>query len=142
MRTAKRQNIAGSKKYLYRGLCIHVFSEHIFSCKIFEIIFCLAILAGTYSFSDTCQLLLSMYRRLFILRAYIFPFEVFEFKYRKVASTKGQLISKCPFGFIVWTKLPTKIFLNFCPEIFVPSWGLPGSFLGLPAGFLVYDITY
>ena len=32
--------------------------------------------------------------------------------------TKGQLISKCPFGFIVWTKLPTKLFLNFCPEIF------------------------
>ena len=56
--------------------------------------------------------------------------------------SKGQLISKCPFGFIVWTKLPTKLFLNFCPEIFVPSWGLPGSFLGLPAGFLVYDITY
>ena len=32
--------------------------------------------------------------------------------------SKGQLISKCPFGFIVWTKLPTKLFLNFCPEIF------------------------
>ena len=31
---------------------------------------------------------------------------------------KGQLISKCSFGFIVWTKLPTKLFLNFCPEIF------------------------
>ena len=31
---------------------------------------------------------------------------------------KGQLITKCPVGFIVWTKLPTKLFLNFCPEIF------------------------
>jgi hypothetical protein len=27
-------------------------------------------------------------------------------------------------------------------KFFVASWGLPGSFLGLPAGFLVYDITY
>ena len=41
-------------------------------------------------------------------------------------STKGQLISKCPFGFTVWTKIPTKLFLDFCPEIFC-------SFLG---GFL------
>ena len=32
---------------------------------------------------------------------------------------KGQLISKCPFGFIVWTKIPTKLFLNFCPEFFL-----------------------
>ena len=30
-------------------------------------------------------------------------------------STKGQLISKCPFGSIVWTKIPTKKFDNFCP---------------------------
>ena len=26
---------------------------------------------------------------------------------------KGQLISKCPFGIIVWTKIPTKLFLDF-----------------------------
>ena len=44
--------------------------------------------------------------------------------------TKGQLISKCPFGFIVWTKIPTKLFLDFCPEFFVASWGLHGSSLG------------
>ena len=31
--------------------------------------------------------------------------------------TKGQLISKCPFGVMVWTKIPTKIFDNFCPRI-------------------------
>ena len=38
---------------------------------------------------------------------------------------KGQLISKCPFGFIVWTKIPTKLSLDFCPEFFfVASWGL------------------
>ena len=29
--------------------------------------------------------------------------------------TKGQLISKCPFGVIVSTKIPTKKFDNFCP---------------------------
>ena len=31
--------------------------------------------------------------------------------------TKGQLISKCPFGVIVWTKIPTKRFDKFCPRI-------------------------
>ena len=31
--------------------------------------------------------------------------------------TKGQLISKCPFGVSVWTKIPTKKFDNFCPRI-------------------------
>ena len=31
--------------------------------------------------------------------------------------SKGQLISKCPFGVIVWTKIPTKKFDNFCPRI-------------------------
>jgi hypothetical protein len=33
------------------------------------------------------------------------------------AKTKGQLISKCPFGVIVWTKIPTKKFDKFCPRI-------------------------
>ena len=51
-------------------------------------------------------------------------------------STKDQLISKCPFGFIVWTKLPTKLFLNFCPEIFCTflgaSWKLFGASCRLP----------
>ena len=28
---------------------------------------------------------------------------------------KGQLISKCPFGVIVWTKIPTKNFPGFLP---------------------------
>ena len=49
---------------------------------------------------------------------------------------KGQLISKCPFGFIFWTKLPTKLFLNFCPEIFCTflgaSWKLFGASCRLP----------
>ena len=49
---------------------------------------------------------------------------------------KGQLISKCPLGFMVWTKLPTKLFLNFCPEIFCTflgaSWKLFGASCRLP----------
>ena len=28
---------------------------------------------------------------------------------------KGQLISKCPFGVIVWTKIPTNVFPRFLP---------------------------
>ena len=43
---------------------------------------------------------------------------------------------------IVSSKIPTKLFLDFYPEIFVSSWGFSGSFLGLPVGFLIYDITY
>ena len=31
--------------------------------------------------------------------------------------TKGQLISKCSFGVIVWTKIPMKNLTNFCPRI-------------------------
>ena len=54
----------------------------------------------------------------------------------KTMFSKGQLISKCPFGIIVWTKIPTKLFLDFCPEIFCTflwdSWKL----LGIPVGFL------
>ena len=30
-------------------------------------------------------------------------------------ATKGQLISKCPFGVIIWTKIPTKYFPGFLP---------------------------
>ena len=39
---------------------------------------------------------------------------------------KGQLVSKYPFGIIVWTKIPTKLFLDFCPEFFML---LPGGFM-------------
>ena len=35
----------------------------------------------------------------------------------KLNTVKGQLISKCPFGVIVSTKIPTKKFDNFCPRI-------------------------
>ena len=47
---------------------------------------------------------------------------------------KGQLISKCPYEKSVSSKIPTKIFLEFCPEIFCSilraSWklfGVPGD---------------
>ena len=33
----------------------------------------------------------------------------------KIVNFKGQLISKCPFGVIVWTKIPTKFFPGFLP---------------------------
>ena len=43
----------------------------------------------------------------------------------KEESPKGQLISKFPNEIIVSSKMPTKIFLDFCPEIFCTcSWGL------------------
>ena len=55
---------------------------------------------------------------------------------------KGQLISECPFGIIVWTKYQRNYFWISALKFFVPSWGLPGSFLGLPVGFFFNDITY
>ena len=30
-------------------------------------------------------------------------------------------------------------FRDLCPEISLPSWGVPGSFFGLPVGFLTYE---
>ena len=33
----------------------------------------------------------------------------------KKSPIKGLLISKCPFGVIVWTKIPTKFFPGFLP---------------------------
>ena len=62
-------------------------------------------------------------------------------KTRKTA-LKGQLISKCPFGQKTSSKKPTKYFWISALKFFVPSLWLPGSFWGLPVGFLIYDITY
>ena len=58
------------------------------------------------------------------------------------ARSKGQLISKGPFDIIVWTKFQGNYFWISALNFFVPSWGLLGSFLWLPVGFLVNDITY
>ena len=57
----------------------------------------------------------------------------------KLGLLKGQLISKCPFGFIVWTKIPTKLFLDFCPEFFCSFLGASWKLFGLP-GDLVCNI--
>jgi hypothetical protein len=46
--------------------------------------------------------------------------------------TKGQLISKCPFGIIVWTKIPTKLFLDSCPEFFCTFLGASWKLFWLP----------
>ena len=49
---------------------------------------------------------------------------------------KGQLISKCPCGRKTSSKIPTKLFLNFCPEFFCSflgaSWELFGASCRLP----------
>ena len=42
---------------------------------------------------------------------------------------------------LVCPKIATKLFLDFCPDFFLAFWGLPGSFFGLPVGFLFHDIT-
>ena len=79
---------------------------------------------------------------------YLLTYSIFcgEFRWKKESRCKGQLISKCPFGVKTSSKIPTKFFLDFCPEIFCSflgaSLGLPGSVTGLPVGFLIYDITY
>ena len=52
---------------------------------------------------------------------------------------KGQLISKCPYDKSVLSKIPTKIFLYFCPEIFCSFLGASCKLLGLP-GDLVSNI--
>ena len=52
---------------------------------------------------------------------------------------KGQLISKCPYEKSVSSKITTKIFLEFCPEIFCSSFGASWKLFGLP-GDLVSNI--
>ena len=54
--------------------------------------------------------------------------------------SKGQLISKCPFGQKTSPK-KTKKNLDFCPEICCSFLGASWIFWGLPVGFLVYNIT-
>jgi hypothetical protein len=55
------------------------------------------------------------------------------------SATKGQLISKCPFGVKTSSKKPTKLFLDFCPEFFCTflgaSWKLFGASCRLPRFF-------
>jgi hypothetical protein len=53
---------------------------------------------------------------------------------------KGQLISKCPYELIVSPKIPTKLFLDFCPGIFCSFLGASWKLFGL-YGDLVSNIT-
>ena len=52
---------------------------------------------------------------------------------------KGQLISKYPYEKSVSSKIQTKIFLDFCPEIFCSFLGASWKLFGLP-GDLVFNI--
>ena len=44
---------------------------------------------------------------------YVLCHSMLKDKLEKSVMIKGQLISKCPFGVIVWTKMPTKKFDKF-----------------------------
>ena len=55
--------------------------------------------------------------------------------------SKGQLISKCPFGIIVWAKIPTKSFLDFCPEFFCSFLGASWKLFGLPGDLVSNNIN-
>jgi hypothetical protein len=41
----------------------------------------------------------------------------------------------------VSSKITTKLFLDFCPEILCTFLGASWKLLGLPVGFLIYDFT-
>ena len=55
---------------------------------------------------------------------------------KQATGTKGQLISECPFGRKISSKIPTKLLPNFCHEIFCSflgaSWKLLGASCRLP----------
>ena len=87
----------------------------------------------------------------FFLSDWLFSFLLLFFKDIKLFSTtiwkefitilffKGQLISKCPFGVKTSSKIPTKLFLDFCPEIFCTFLGASWKLYGL-SGDLVSNI--
>ena len=62
--------------------------------------------------------------------------------FRLLILFKGQLISKCPYEKLVSSKIPTKLFLDFCPGFFLSFLGASWKLFGLPVGFLIYDIIY
>ena len=55
--------------------------------------------------------------------------------------TKGQLISKCPYEKSVSSKIPTKIFLEFCPEIFCSFLGAAWKLFGIPGDLVSNTIS-
>ena len=55
----------------------------------------------------------------------------------------GQLISKCLFGCHSLDQSSNENIVKMSAlKIFVHSLGLPGSFFGIPVGFLINEITY
>ena len=87
---------------------------------------------GATFLANTKKLLLSKTQNnlMFLLR----------YKRPKTAG-KGQLISKCLFGVIVLTKKIENIVRISNLKVCIASLRLPGSFWGLPVGFLINDIT-
>ena len=63
---------------------------------------------------------------MYIVRIYYLGISV---NHRPLKGTKGQLISKCPFGIIVWTKFQQNYFWISALKFFVALLGLPGSLL-------------
>ena len=59
---------------------------------------------------NSCQKVQKIFLKLLPRASVLLLFFLF-----KTISSKGQLISKCPFGVIVWTKIPTKKFDKFLP---------------------------
>ena len=57
--------------------------------------------------------------------------------------SNGQVISECLFGVIVRPKKNYKSIVRMSAlKVFISSFELPGSFWGLPVGFLIDYITY
>ena len=56
-------------------------------------------------------------------------------------NSKGQLISKCPFGRKTSSKIPTKLLPDFCPEIFCSFLGASWKLFELPRGLSKYIIN-
>ena len=58
-----------------------------------------------------------------------------------LCSPKGRLISKCPYEITVSSKIPTKLFLDFCLEFFCSFLGASWKLFGLPGDLVCNIIT-
>ena len=76
-----------------------------------KLIWCLELAKTTQNLPQT--------QILFIIYELTWPsvWSTLALKLARILKTKGQLISKCPFGVKTSSKKPTKLFLDFCPEI-------------------------
>ena len=62
------------------------------------------------------ELIVSVYLvSVWLLSFYFGASKLVRFLAKNGVDNKGQLISKCLFGVIVWTKIPTKFFPPFLP---------------------------